>query len=129
LAIDRDGATLSQVAQGDPVSLAIEPHLHAVMHQTFVRQPLPGARIDQHLHDPVLYDPGAHPRLNVRSASTLDNDVVDPITCEKVSQKETSRSRAYDYDPGFSTHDHVTPPSAEANPVPLINFLVYPREY
>jgi hypothetical protein len=111
------------------MALAIEPHLHAVMNQTFAHQALPGPRVDQHLHDSVLYDAGAHPRLDVGSTSMLDDDVVDTIACEKVSQKEASRPRAYDYDPGFSTHDHVTPPSAEANPVPLINFLVYPREY
>jgi hypothetical protein len=99
------------------------------MNQTFKRQAFPGTRVDQHLHDSVLDDASADPRLDVRSTSTLDDDVVDPVACEKVSQKEAGRPRAYDYDPGFSTHDHVTPPSAEANPVPLINFLVYPREY
>jgi hypothetical protein len=99
------------------------------MDQTFSRHALSGTRIDQHLHDPVLNNTRAHPRLDMRSTSALDDDVVDPITREKVSEKETSRSRAHDNDPGFSTYDHATPPSAEANPVPLINFLVYPREY
>jgi hypothetical protein len=129
LAIDRNGASFGEVTQGDPMALAVEPHLHAMMDQTFTRHALTGARFPQHLHDPVLNDPRAHPCLDVRSTSTLDDDIVDAVAREKVSKKESGRSRAHDNDPGFSTHDHDTPPSAEVNPVPLINFLVYPREY
>jgi hypothetical protein len=109
--------------------LAVEPHLDTVMNQALAFHAISGTGIDEHLNDPVLDDAGAHASLDVRSTPTLYDDVVNPVAREEMSEKETGRPCAHDDDLGLSTYDHATPPSAEANPVTLINFLVYPREY
>jgi hypothetical protein len=87
LAVHGDRAPLGQLAQGNSVALIVEPDLHTVVYQALSVQPPPRPNVTQQLDNPVFDDAGSHSRLDVVTASAFDDDVVNAIKVQEVTQQ------------------------------------------
>jgi hypothetical protein len=69
------------------VALIVEPDLHTVVYQALSVQPPPRPNVTQQLDNPVFDDAGSHSRLDVVTASAFDDDVVNAIKVQEVTQQ------------------------------------------
>jgi hypothetical protein len=73
----------------------------------FAQQPVPDAGVDQLLDRPMLQHAGSRPLDDMLLASVLDDDRVDPLQVQKVSEHQPGRAGAdYAYLRPHLFHDH-----------------------
>jgi hypothetical protein len=76
---------------------AIETHLDAVVHESFRAHPLSDAGLFEEVRDSPLDYAGTNSLQDVLIAATLEDDVVDALTVEQVSEQEARWTGADDY--------------------------------
>ena len=83
LAVDDDRPAAGEIAQRDPVALAVEPELDPVVDEPFAQQPLSGAGLHEHVDHALLEHAGPDPSRDVLPAPVLEDDRVDPSRCRR----------------------------------------------
>src|SRR5918999_846490 len=94
LAVDRDPPAAGELVEGDAVSLAAEAQLDAVVHEALAFQTLADAHLDQEVHRALFEHARANPALDVLAVAVLEDDGVDALEVQQVSEHETRRARA-----------------------------------
>src|SRR5918999_3532435 len=94
LAVDRDPASACELVERDPVTLAAEAKLDAVVDEALALQALADAHLDQEVHRPLLEHAGADASLDVVAAPILEDDGVDALKVEQVPEHQARRPRA-----------------------------------
>ena len=77
LAVDRDRAAAGQIAQRDPVALAAEPQLDAVVDQPLAVHPLAEPDLVHQVHRRLLEHARAHALLHVLAVARLEDHRLD----------------------------------------------------
>src|SRR5215203_21060 len=98
LPVDHDSAAAGQRREVDPVPLAGELQLDPVVDETLPSEPLSHADLLQQVDSALLEHPGPDAALDVLAGSVLENDGVDPLQVEEVSEDEAGRPGADDAD-------------------------------
>ena len=98
LAVDDDRPALREVAERDPVPLALELQLDAVMHESLAAHALPDARALEQIRGALFQHACADALLDVLAAARLEHDRVDALDLEQPRQHEPGRPRAHDAD-------------------------------
>ena len=96
LPVDDDRASVSEVAQRDAVPLARELQLDAAVHEALTLQALARAGLDEEVDDRLLEDAGADSCLDVLAAPVFQDDRIDALEVQEVSEREPGRARADD---------------------------------
>src|SRR5581483_5806085 len=108
LAVDDDAAPAGEVAERDPVPLAVELERDAVVDEALSLQALPDAGLAQQVDRALLEHAGADPRLAVLAAARLDDHRLDPGELAQPPEREPRGPRPDDADLGAH---HSTPSS------------------
>jgi len=94
LAVDRDPLAAGELVEGDAVSLAAEAQLDAVVNEAFAFETLADAHLDQEVHRALFEHARANPALDVLAVAVLEDDRVDALEVQEVSEHEARRARA-----------------------------------
>jgi hypothetical protein len=78
--------------------LAVELELDAVVDDPLLPEPLSRAGLDEEVGDRLLEDARTQTLLDVLAAAVLEDDGLDALALEKVSERETCRPGADDAD-------------------------------
>ena len=97
LPVDDDAAP-GQVGQRDPMALAVELELDAVVDDPLALHPLADARLDEEVGGALLEHAGADALLDVLAAAGLEHDRLDPLALEQPREHQAGRARADDAD-------------------------------
>ena len=97
LSIDRDPAA-GQRPKIDPMLLAVEAQLDAVMEHAFPLHAVADAAVDQQIGRSLLEDSGANALFDIVPASALEDDRLDALAIQQVRQHQAGRSGADDPD-------------------------------
>lgn len=100
LGVDHHGPPTGQSGKVDPVPPPVEPQLDAVVPQPLTVHALTGTRGPQHVHGPLLQDPGPLPMLHICPVPALQHDGVDPRVVQQPRQQQPGRSGPDDPDGG-----------------------------
>src|SRR4051812_29787515 len=111
LAVDGDRPPAGQPAQVDPVALAVEAQLDAVMDEPLACQAVAEPGLGQELDGALLEDAGADAVLDVLAAAGLEDDGVDALEVQEVRQHQPGG-------PGTDDSD-LCPHLYEALPYPV----------
>ena len=87
-----------ELVEGDPVALAAEAKLHAVVHEALALQALAHPHLDEQVDRALLEHAGADPSLHVLAVAVLEDDRLDALEVEEVPEHEARRPRADDPD-------------------------------
>ena len=88
LAVDRDRAAAGEVAQRDPVALAAEPQLDAVVHEPLAMHPLAEADLVHQVHRRLLEHARAHALLHVLAVARLEDHRLDAPQLEQPAEHQ-----------------------------------------
>ena len=95
LAVDHDRPPAGEVAERDPVALARELQLDAVVDEALALEALSGARLDQEVDDALLEHARAH-AFDVLAAPVFEDHRVDALEVQEVAEREPRRAGADD---------------------------------
>ena len=98
LAVDGDRAPVRQVAEGDPVTLAVELQLDAVVHEALAAHALTHARGVQQIDGALLQHACAYALLDSLPTARLEHERLDALELEQLRQHESRRPGADDAD-------------------------------
>ena len=96
LSVDHDRAPAGELAERDPVALAVELELDPVVDDAFALQPVGDARLRQQLDGALLEDARPDPVLDVVAAAVLEHDRLDPRALEQPRERQPRRAGADD---------------------------------
>ena len=74
--------------KGDPVPLAVEAQLDAVMHEPLALEALAHPHLLEQVDGPLLEHPGAHALLDVLAVARLEHHRLDPGAVEQLAEHE-----------------------------------------
>ena len=86
LPVHGHGLAVGQLAQGNPVTNALDAQLDAVMRETFATHAFTGARRLQEIRRTEFNDTGTGAFLHVGATATFEDDVLDAFAGEELSQ-------------------------------------------
>ena len=98
LAVDHDRAPAGQLAQRDPMPLAVELELDAVVDDALALQALARARLDEEIDRALLEHAGPDSLLDVVAAAGLEHDRLDALALEQLRERQPGRPGADDAD-------------------------------
>ena len=96
LAVDDDRPPVCEVAQRDPVPLACELQLDAVVDEALALEAISGFCLDQEVDDALLDHARTDARLDVLAAPVFEDHRVDALAVQKVTEHESRRAGADD---------------------------------
>lgn len=100
LAVDGDRAAAGQPAQVDPVTLAGEQQLDAVMFEPLAPHPVAEAGFVQRVDRSLLEHAGANAVLAVFPRAGFDEDGIDALQAQQMGKQKAGRTGADDGDLG-----------------------------
>src|SRR6185437_6340631 len=107
LAVDRN-SLVDELLEIDPVQFAVDADVIAPVHHTFALEAVAGADVGQEVDRPMLDQAGADAVLDVLAAAVLDDDRVDALQGEQVSEHQPRR--ACSDNPDLGAHRFLPPP-------------------
>ena len=93
LAVDDDRPAVGELAERDPVPLAVELELDPVVDDALALQPLADAGLGEQVDRALLEHAGPDPVLDVVAAAVLEHDRLDPRPLEQPRERQPGRAR------------------------------------
>ena len=106
LPVDRDPAPVGELAERDPVALAVEAQLDPVVHEALALEALAHAHLLEQVHRSLLEHAGAHALLDVLAVARLEHHRVDPGPVQQLAEHEPGGAGPDDPDLGALGHGH-----------------------
>ena len=100
LAVDDDRPAAGELAQRDPVPLAVELELDPVVDDPLAPQAVADPGRDEQVDGALLEHAGPDALLDVLAAAVLEHDGLDPRLLEQAAEREPGRAGADDPDLG-----------------------------
>src|SRR5215210_159780 len=104
LAVDRDRPPLGELLEGDPVALAVEAELDALVDETLAVKPVGEAKLGEQIDCALLEDARPDPLLHVFPTAVLEHHALDPLSPEEMREDQAGRTGAHDADLGARAH-------------------------
>ena len=96
LPVDRNGLAAAQLLQVDVVTLAAKTEVQPLMRQAFALQPFAHAHLDHQIDGALLQHPGAHALDHILLAAVFNDDRIDALQVQQVSQQQAGGPGADD---------------------------------
>src|SRR5206468_4655845 len=96
LAVDRDRPALGELLEWDPMTLAIEAQLDALVDQALAVEAVSQPELGEQVHGALLENARPDALLHVLTAAVLEHDAPDVLPGEEVGEHQASGTGAHD---------------------------------